>query len=1053
MVLMRSVKLRINLTQKFMAFLLLAAILPLIIVGVSAYQVSRTIVHEEAIRFTQALVDSQSDYLDLQSQQIGSLIANLVSVEAITEALANDVQTDAYTNLATQARIGYILDGYSNLQGLVSIDIFTMRGTHYHVGDTLDVSRLRTDVIARLFLDARTYSPNVVWEGIEHNVNASSTQLHVITAARMIMNTTRGSATSEPVGMLLVNSSVDELHTHFDHGNLGEGASFLIIDAQGRIMYHPDSRLLGTTIHRTIRDALQGTRGTVTQEIDGQTMLLTYTTSSLSGWTILSLVPVAILDSRASSVGQTVFAALAVACIIVGLVATFASQQIVIPLRDLTRHLQLLPTNKPGWDEPLLVRGTDEVADLNRWFNTFLETLSARSRAEESLRESENRYALAMQGTNDGIWDWDLRTGLVHYSARWKAILGYAEDTTDTSIDAWLDHVHPDDIANVHQHLNAHLQGTTALFESEHRIRRQNNDTYLWVLARGMIITDEQHRPIRIAGSLTDISNRKQAEEALRESEEQTRLLFEESPDAVILFDNAGRVTRMNRAFEQLTGYPAEQITGHTLKDMGLVSSEQFVDMSSGNIKSSSVSDQLITAEFRLATAHNETRDVGARMFGLTIRGHRHYLSTMRDITIEKQVEDTLRRANAELARAGRTKDEFLANMSHELRTPLNAVLALSESLQELVMGPLNERQLIALSHVEASGRHLLALINDILDISKVEAGRLDLQFDVVEVADICQSSLVFVKELAIKKSVKLALQLNDPMAEIEVDARRMKQMLVNLLSNAVKFTPTKGQVRLEVTTDTVAGLIHFSVYDTGIGITPDDLPRLFQPFQQLDSSLSRSHEGTGLGLALVRRLAELHGGNVTVKSIPGQGSCFTITLPYHPSQIQEITFPGNARPALLSGMVMKPSVREVEGSTNGVSQVTLQQQDAKRILLTEDNDINIVAMAEYLRAKGYLVTVAHNGREALERASETPPDIILMDIQMPEMDGLEAIRHLRVMPDCATTPIIALTALAMPGDRERCLEAGANEYMTKPVNLKRLLETILRYISPSVKL
>ena len=229
MVLMRSVKLRINLTQKFMAFLLLAAILPLIIVGVSAYQVSRTIVHEEAIRFTQALVDSQSDYLDLQSQQIGSLIANLVSVEAITEALANDVQTDAYTNLATQARIGYILDGYSNLQGLVSIDIFTMRGTHYHVGDTLDVSRLRTDVIARLFLDARTYSPNVVWEGIEHNVNASSTQLHVITAARMIMNTTRGSATSEPVGMLLVNSSVDELHTHFDHGNLGEGASLSLI--------------------------------------------------------------------------------------------------------------------------------------------------------------------------------------------------------------------------------------------------------------------------------------------------------------------------------------------------------------------------------------------------------------------------------------------------------------------------------------------------------------------------------------------------------------------------------------------------------------------------------------------------------------------------------------------------------------------------------------------------------------------------------------------------------------------------------------------------------
>ncbi|NTW97498.1 MAG: response regulator, partial [Oscillochloris sp.] len=894
-------QLRINLTltHKFIAFLLLAAVLPLLIVGVSAYQVSRTIVREEAIRFTQILVDAQRDYLDLQSKQIASLIANLVSVEEITEALAIDAQTDPYTSLATQARIGYILDGYSNLDGLVSIDIFTLRGDHYHVGDTLDVSRLRTDVIDRLLLEARAHSPNVVWLGIEENINASSNQQHVITAARMVMSTTRGSATSEPVGVLLVNSSADDLHAHFQHVNLGAGALLLIIDAQGRAIYHPDPALQGSVINASIRESLQGPSGTLTKVIDGQTMLLTYTTSSLSGWTVLSVVPIATLNARAATIGLTVLLAFAVACIIVGFAATFASRLIVIPLRDLTRHLQLLQESRPGWETPLPVRGTDEIGELSRWFNTFLETLSARSRAEEALRESE----------------------------------------------------------------------------------------------------------------------------------EQNRLLFEESPDAVVLFDDGGRVEQLNRAFERLTGYRAEQLTGQTLDATGLVSHEQFADLRASILTPNQVYNRLTTAEFRLTDAQGAVRDVGVRVFGLTIHGHRHYLSTMRDITTEKQVEETLRRANAELARAGRTKDEFLANMSHELRTPLNAILALSETLQEQITGPLNERQMTSLYHIESSGRHLLALINDILDISKVEAGRLELQMDIVEVAEVCQASLVFVKELALKKSVKVGLQLNDPMAEMEVDSRRLKQMLVNLLSNAVKFTPNNGQVRLEVKVDAAAEVIDFRVRDTGIGMAPEDIVRLFQPFLQLDSSLSRNHEGTGLGLALVRRLAELHGGSVTVESTPGQGSCFTITLPYHPPPPLEVPPSGAALPAPTSEADLARSVLPSDHPAGG----GLSAPTRGQILLAEDNEVNIMAIEDYLHAKGYQVVVAHNGREALERADESPPDVILMDIQMPEMDGLEAIRRLRAMPDCAATPVIALTALAMPGDRERCFTAGASEYMTKP--------------------
>jgi len=403
---------------------------------------------------------------------------------------------------------------------------------------------------------------------------------------------------------------------------------------------------------------------------------------------------------------------------------------------------------------------------------------------------------------------------------------------------------------------------------------------------------------------------------------------------------------------------------------------------------------------------------------------------------VEERTAD-LSQANAELAKIARAKDEFLANMSHELRTPLNAILNFSESLLEGIRGPLNERQQVAVQHIETSGRHLLGLINDILDLSKVEAGQMSLQLQPTIIADVCQASMLFVKEVVSKKSLKLAFQLNDQAAKIEADPKRLKQMLVNLLSNAVKFTPDGGQVSLEVTVEAGAGVVHFAVQDTGIGISPESITRLFQPFTQLDSSLSRQYEGTGLGLALVRRLAELHGGSVMVESEVGRGSRFTITLPYHPQKTAK------AKPATgpQSGRKTKTDpLRSAPGSeTLGVP--------GRLILLAEDSEANLMTIGDYLRYNSYSVVVARNGQEALDRAEETPPDLILMDIQLPEMDGLEATRRLRARPKFVATPIIALTALAMPGDRERCLAAGVNEYIAKPVRLKELVETVERLL------
>ncbi len=679
----------------------------------------------------------------------------------------------------------------------------------------------------------------------------------------------------------------------------------------------------------------------------------------------------------------------------------------------------------------------------------------------------------------------------------------------------------------------------------EVEIIRKDGTTFP-ALLNATAIYDEAGNYVMSRSIVFDITERKKAEAALRESEEQNRLLFEESPNAVILFNMAGRMVRVNRAAEKLTGHPAARLVGHTWSEAGLRPPQQPEPLVAALEQALPLTDMAAAIEFKLVRANGEIRDVGAHIFGLKIREGRHYLAAIRDITQRKQTEQTLRLANAELARAARAKDEFLANMSHELRTPLNAILGLSEVLLEEIRGPINERQQAALHNIESSGRHLLSLINDILDISKMEAGRLELHPESVPVADMCQSSLVFIKETALKKQLRLTFNQDDPLAKVEADPKRLKQILINLLSNAVKFTPTGGHITLEVTTEAAAGVIRFAVKDTGIGISPAGLAQLFQPFTQLDSDLNRQYEGTGLGLALVRRLAELHGGSITVESegIPGRGSCFTIALPYRspateapaapcatslPASalviedtlsaveqleryLQELNIipiiyqPGESireqvnrhQPGvilldlLMSGVsgwqilaqlkanpdtrnipviiisvvderakglaagaaayLVKPISREVlrqalftitpgSAGSPAAAPVVAPALTGARILLVEDNKFNIETIQDYLQDKGYQVEIAHNGQESLELARQTQPDLILMDIQQPGMDGLEATRRLRAIPEFAATPIIALTALVMPGDRERCLAAGVDEYLTKPVRLKGLAE------------
>ncbi len=404
------------------------------------------------------------------------------------------------------------------------------------------------------------------------------------------------------------------------------------------------------------------------------------------------------------------------------------------------------------------------------------------------------------------------------------------------------------------------------------------------------------------------------------------------------------------------------------------------------------------------------------------------YNSQLKQQVDERTAELTT--ANQELVHATRLKDEFLANMSHELRTPLNAILGMSEGLQNQTYGEINQEQRDSLGTIESSGTHLLELITDILDVSKIEAGMLKLELILMSVRDLCDSSLIFIKQQAWKKNIQLKLEIPTDLGEIWIDRRRIRQVLINLLSNAVKFTPNGGKVTLEVKLETIHDLLSassqtwlwFSVIDNGIGIANNDLERLFKPFVQIDSSLSRQYEGTGLGLTLVKQIAELHGGRVDVNSKEGEGSCFSVWLPYEPD--------------LTALPLINPCPEAIE---------SLNHPD-HLILLVENNPTSAITFRNYLESRGYRLILAENANQAMEIAIAQLPDLILIDLQMPLMNIMNsAIAQIRAHSQ--VIPIIALTTEDCPLENgQNGLEANA--YLSKPVKLKQLVSTIERLLS-----
>ena len=552
-----------------------------------------------------------------------------------------------------------------------------------------------------------------------------------------------------------------------------------------------------------------------------------------------------------------------------------------------------------------------------------------------------------------------------------------------------------------------------------------------------------------LVGTGIDIGPRKAAEQALqrmnKELEERVRqntadlqATYMKLRDTQFAMDavgigihwvdtESGRFIHANKVAAELLGYSLEELLQKTVSD---------IDPHFPPAAFREVCERLRVAgsmQFETEQMTREGRLVPVEMTIYYDAGNENspprLIAFMSDITRRKQIEQELREAKERADAANLAKSTFLANMSHEIRTPLNAILGLNHLMQ--TDPQLTPQQADRLQKMESASRHLLSIINDILDLSKIEAGRLELDYDNFHLSAVIDNVASIIRESARSKGLQLETDPDGVPLWLYGDVTRLRQALLNMASNAVKFTE-QGSVAVRALLLDRQGddlLVRFEVADTGIGLSGEQQARLFQNFQQADSSTARKYGGTGLGLALTKRLVEMMGGEVGVISQPGQGSTFWFTV------------------RLRKGHGPLP-VRPPVDYLNQTSNHPLQAYRGARILLAEDNPINIEVVQEMLHAGGFHVEVAQNGRLAVDRANEGNFDLLLMDMQMPEMDGPQAASLIRQLPGYARTPILALTANAFSEDRRICLEAGMNDVLTKPIEPAVLYQAIAHWLT-----
>jgi PAS domain S-box-containing protein len=646
----------------------------------------------------------------------------------------------------------------------------------------------------------------------------------------------------------------------------------------------------------------------------------------------------------------------------------------------------------------------------------ILKNINRYKQIEEKLFESEQRYQMATEAADLGIWDYIVDTGTTFFSRRWKSMLGYYPDELDDELSVWQNLLHQEDKDRTIQYLNSFIESDLRLFEAEFRMRHKNGH-FIWIRSRATALRSDNGKAIRLLGTHRDITEEKKS---ISEFKKLHQAIIQ-SPISVIITDKEGNIEFFNPAFCKISGWSDHELVGKNpriLKSGFQPASfyeKLWKTISSGNEWQGEFKNKRKNGDhyWELASISPIRNSFG----NIT-----HYVKIAENITYLKKIENDLKKAKQEAEVANKYKNNFLSNMSHEIRTPINSIIGFSELMKNETLSIQKRNKYSEI--IEENSQALLRLIDDIIDVAKIEANELKIRKEACSLSDVMSElELTYNNFLRRKQKPNLEIVFHIPGEEhhdtIFTDAYRLKQILNNLFINALKYSET-GQIEIGYTI-WKENKLRFFVSDTGSGIPPNRIKNIFKRYNYDDQSNLSDTPGTGLGLSICKDLALLLGGDISVKSVEGEGSVFYLTLPY-----DKIKIP-----------MTRKTVKTTTQARYNFSNFT--------IMIAEDIPYNFEYLSSILQRTGANVIWAKDGIDVLKLYKSSKIDLILMDIQLPEISGYEATAQIRQTDK--DLPIIAQTAYAMAEDKKKCLESGCNDVLVKPIRMDEVLTVVAKYL------
>lgn len=1043
-----------KLTRQLAGFVLGISIIPLLVVGYMSTETSKTILQEQMRQNTIELMVKQKDYLDLLLDGIESLIANISSVDDVKKAvLESSAGADDYANLYTQAKIGYILSGYSNIRGLVSIDVFSLSGVHYHVGDTLNVNELRKEVKAALFRDAFAAKGAVLWTGIEDNVNANSAHEKVITAAKAFYRFDVPSLTEKPVGLLLVNYSLENFHNHFSQHEVDAASPMIIVDARNRILFHPNRALAGNNINEKLMARMQGKAGSFVDYVNGQDMFVAYSHSDKSGWTLIRLVPLQSLNEKAAAIRNTTLLVIGVCFLLVLVLAWMFSRRVVEPIIQITNLFKDSQAGtldaKMHLPEPDL---RNEISELVRWFNAFLESQAKRRLAEEQLTESRERYLTVINSISEVIFQTDSAGNWTLLNPAWTNITGYE---LEKCLGAhFIELIYFEDLKSAQELLHSVLTQQDREFHCTLRlITSAGGIRHVDVYAG--VTFDKAGAVSGMAGTLNDVTER-----VIRDQELHRAQAASEAA---------------NRAKSEFLANMSHEIRTPLNPIIGMTQLLQ---------------DTPLDAEQRelVSTVHHAGEAL---------------LSVINDILDFSKIE------------AGMLEIENLDFQLSPLIDELTSLVAWQARAKELSLMTFVDPAAPAVLHGDSNRIRQVVLNLAGNAVKFTQQGEIVIRALVIENSAAGCVVRFEVSDTGIGLSSTAQTRLFQPFVQADGSTTRQYggtglglsicKRLVTLMGGKIGVESTSGigslfwvelpllhgqdlAVQLDNSAVNLQGMRILAVDDSDN--SRDIICRYTQAWGAVATGVGSAAEALSqlrlaqatdapCDLAIIDYMMPEMDGLELVRLIRAEPELNAVKLLM--ISAYDATDARNEALALgVAGYLLKPvrqsklleSIAELAGKVSGSESVPIlpetedRLQDlrenaetaavysapgslGRKILLAEDNAANQKLALILLKKLGYEVQVAVNGREALQVFTSELFAAVLMDCQMPEMDGFEATQEIRLweLDKKRHVPIIAMTANVLQDDRQRCLQVGMDDYISKPISPQKLKETLERWI------